>query len=508
MTATATTRGVSILLITLSVACSGPTGSAQEPAARADGDPPTTSDTVNEGPQQLSSFDPEIALDRKWTGDLDGMVDRLSIRALVAYSKTFYFLDGATQRGLSYEALTEFEDFLNKQLGRRTLKVSVVIIPVQRDELLPALTQGLGDLAVANLTITPERLEKVEFSDPFATGVDEVIVTGLTAPGIETLDALAGREVHVRRSSSYWESVNRLNRTLADKGIDPVRLIAADEFLEDEDLLEMVNAGLIPAIIIDSHKAAFWTQIFDDITVHEQLAVRSGGRIGWAFRKDSPQLAEVVNAFVKGHKKGTLLGNVLLNRYLRDNKWVRNSLADKDRKRFEQTLGLFRKYGEKFDFDYLMLTALAYQESRLDQSMRSKDGAVGVMQVLPSTAGDPNVNVDDIHEIENNIHAGAKYLRFLRDRYFSDPEMDRINQILFSFAAYNAGPARVRRLRAEAEETGLDPNVWFLNVERIAAKRIGRETVQYVSSIAKYCVAYRQAVRQMEKKRAVQETRD
>jgi membrane-bound lytic murein transglycosylase MltF len=489
-----------ILLIALSVACSGPTGSAQEnPAPRDDGTPAST-ETKNEGPKQLSSFDSEIALDREWTGDLDGMVERLSIRALVAYSKTFYFLDGATQRGISYEALKEFETFLNKRLGRRTLQVSVVIIPVQRDELLPALAQGLGDLAAANLTITPERLEKVAFSEPFATGVDEVIVTGPMAPDIETLDDLAGRELHVRRSSSYWESVNQLNQTLAKKGMEPVRLIAADEFLEDEDLLEMVNAGLIPTIIVDSHKAAFWTQIFDHIVVHKDLAVRTGGRIGWAFRQDSPQLAEVVNAFVKQSKKGTLLGNVVLNRYLRDNTWVRNPLVEADRKRFENTLDLFKKYGEQFEFDFLMLTALAYQESRLDQSVRSNVGAVGVMQLLPSTAADPNVSIPNIDEIENNIHAGAKYLRFLRDRYFSDPEMDQNNQTLFSFAAYNAGPAKVRRLREEAQQEGLDPNVWFLNVERIAAKRIGRETVQYVSNIAKYYIAYRQVVRQVEKK--------
>jgi membrane-bound lytic murein transglycosylase MltF len=496
-------RGLWILLTTVSVACSGPPGNAQENTAPGAGVPQTQQERSDPGPKKLSSFDSELNLDQEWTGDLDGMVERQMIRALVTYSKTFYFLDGATQRGISYESLKEFEDFLNQRLGRRTLEVPVVIIPVQRDELLPALTQGLGDLAAANLTITPDRLESVDFSDPVFTGVEEVIVTGPKAPAIQRLEDLAGGEIHIRRSSSYWESVNELNRSLVEKGLDALRLVAADEFLEDEDLLEMVNAGLIPTIIVDSHKATFWAQIFDDIRVHADLSVRSGGAIGWAFRKKSPQLAEVVNAFVKKHKKGTLIGNVLLNRYLRDNKWVRNPLADADRKRFEQTIGLFEEYGERFDFDFLMLTALAYQESRLDQSMRSKAGAVGVMQILPSTAGDPNVGIADIHEIENNIHAGAKYLRFLRDRYFSDPEMDRINQTLFSFAAYNAGPAKVRRLRAEAQKEGLDPNVWFLNVERIAAKRIGRETVQYVSNIAKYYIAYRQAVSLDRKKRAI-----
>jgi membrane-bound lytic murein transglycosylase MltF len=135
--------------------------------------------------------------------------------------------------------------------------------------------------------------------------------------------------------------------------------------------------------------------------------------------------------------------------------------------------------------------AQGYQESRLDQSTRSSAGAVGVMQLLPSTASDKNVGITEIENIENNIHAGAKYMRFIRDRYFSDSNMSPTDQTMFSFAAYNAGPARVTKLRKEAAELGLDPDVWFQNVEVIAAKRIGRETVQYVSNIYKYWVAYK-----------------
>ena len=451
-----------------------------------------------EGPQQLDSFDSELWLDREWVGDLDGMVERGGVRALVVYSLGQYFLDGATQRGVTYEALAEFEKFLNQQLGPGTLKVGVLIIPVQRDELLPALERGLGDIAAANLTITQSRLERVDFSNPLLSDVRELVVTGPTTGGPRSLDDLAGREVHVRCSSSYWRSLEKLNDDLRSRGRKPVRLVPAEEFLQDEDLLEMVNAGLLPATIVDSHKAVFWAGIFDNIRVHQDLAVRTGGQIGWAFRKDSPQLAENINAFVGGHKKGTLLANVVLNRYLKGTSWARNALAGEDRNRFESMVGIFRKYGEQYDFDHLMLAALAYQESRLDQSARSTAGAVGIMQVLPSTAADANVGIPDITDLENNIHAGTKYLRFLRDRYFSDPAIDPLNQTLFTFAAYNAGPARVARLREEASGAGLDPNEWFGSVEHVAAKRIGRETVQYVSNIAKYWVAYRLASRHLE----------
>ena len=452
----------------------------------------------DEGPRQLESFDSELWLDQAWVGDLDEMAERGVVRALVAYSLGQYFLDGATQRGATYEALTEFETFLNQRLGRKTIKVPVMIIPVQRDELFPALERGLGDLAAANLTITTSRLEKVDFSKPFLTDISELVVTGPGADAPRSLDDLAGREVHVRRSSSYWRSLEKLNDNFRARGLKPVEVVAAEEFLQDEDLLEMVNAGLLPTTIVDSHKARFWAGIFGNIRVHEDLAVRTGGEIAWAFRKDSPQLAEVVNAYAQQHKQGTLIGNVVLNRYFKDTKWARNALAGEDHARFERTIGIFKKYGDLYDFDPLMLAALAYQESRLDQSVRSRAGAVGVMQMLPSTAADPNVGIEDITTLENNVHAGTKYLRFIRDRYFSDPAMDPLNQTLFTFAAYNAGPARVARLREEASRMGLDANQWFGHVEHVAAKRIGRETVQYVSNIGKYWVAYRLALRHLE----------
>ena len=150
-----------------------------------------------------------------------------------------------------------------------------------------------------------------------------------------------------------------------------------------------------------------------------------------------------------------------------------------------------------------MIAALAYQESRIDQKKKNPSGAIGVMQVLPSTASDPNVNIPNIKNMESNIHAGVKYLRFIRDRYFEDQPMDPLNKILFSLASYNAGPAKVARLRKEAVKMRLDPNIWFDNVEIIAARQIGRETVQYVSNIYKYYIAYRMVIDADKQKKAL-----
>jgi len=500
------TRSVFILLVVAASATAcGARETPQPPGAElveADSGQPRA---LDDDPviEELRSFDTQLGMQLKWTGDLDEMVERGYLRALVSYSKTQYFLDGAQQRGLSYEALQEFEKFLNRQIGRRRVPVQLVILPVGRDDLIPALEQGYGDLVAANLTITPERLEHVDFSVPAARGVREVVVIGPDSPPVTSLDDLAGRTIWARRSSSYWHSIEDLSRDLVERDLEPVDLRPAEEYLEDEDLLELVAAGMLPWAVVDEHKATFWADVLDGLTVRDDLAVRTGGEIAWAFRKGSPQLAEVVNAFARKHGQGTLFGNVVIKRYLEENPWIRNDAVGAHERRFEELLPLFEKYAEKYEFDPMLLTAMAYQESQLDQSKRSRAGAIGVMQIKPSTAADPNVGISGIDDVENNIHAGTKYLAFIRDRYFSDPELEGFNPQFFTLAAYNAGPARIRQLRAEAAQQGLDPNVWFGNVEQVAARRIGSETVRYVSNITKYAFAYLLVLEQRERKETV-----
>jgi membrane-bound lytic murein transglycosylase MltF len=450
---------------------------------------------------ETRALESDLELGKKWSGDFDGMAERHLIRALVPYSKTFYFLDGADQRGLTYELLKEFETYVNKELQRTSLKVRLVVIPTKRDRLLPALVEGLGDIAAGNLTITSVRQKQVDFSASHLTGVDEIIVTGPAEPAIETLDDLAGKEIHVRASSSYYESLTALNTRFKNTGKAPLKVVLADEYLEDEDLLEMMNVGLIPMIVIDSHKGEFWAKVFKDLTLHPNIKVRTGGQIAWAIRKNSPQLKSVVNRFIESHKKGTLKGNILYKRYLQNTRWVRNALADKEFQRFTEAVEFFKRYSQQYHFDWLMIAALAYQESGIDQSKSSPAGAIGVMQLLPSTAADPNVNIRKIDVMEHNIHAGVKYLRFLHDRYFKNEPMDVLNKMLFTFASYNAGPGKVIRLRREARQSGLDPDIWFRNVEIIAARRLGRETVQYVGNIYKYYIAYRSIIRDFKLKK-------
>lgn len=462
--------------------------------------------SIISGIAKADQKNPELKIllhSNRMLGDFDEMGQYRRIRALVTYSKTFYFLDRGRQYGLSYERLKEFEKFINKKFKTKNLKFHVIFIPVSRDALIPSLLNGLGDIAVANLTITTQRQKKIDFSDPFLTNVKELLVTGPSAPVIKCLDDLAGKEILVRRSSSYYESLAQLNTSFKTAGKPLMKLHPADETLEDEDLLEMVNAGLFPMIVMDSHKALFWKQIFNDITVHPDIAVRTGGEIAWAFRKNSPELKALVNEFVKKHRKGTMLGNVLFRRYLKNTKYVKNALSQKELEKYKSMINLFKKYSGEYGFNYLMISAQAYQESGLDQSKRSPSGAVGVMQLLPTTAKDPKINIPDIQKLENNIHAGTKYLRFIIDRYYKNEPMNDLNKLLFAFASYNAGPSKINEVRRKAGAMGLSPNVWFYNVEIAAAKFIGRETVQYVSNIYKYYISYQLVHLQSEKKQAV-----
>jgi membrane-bound lytic murein transglycosylase MltF len=427
----------------------------------------------------------------KWTGDLSGMVERRYIRALVTYNRSYYFYNGAEPRGISYETLKEFEKFLNDKLGTGNRQVNVLFIPVQRGDLIQGLIDGRGDIAASNIAITPEGLALADYSDPIREDVRNVVVTGPSAPALTSLHDLGGKEVFVRKLSRYWSMLTRLNEELKRSGKPEVILNAADENLEDEDILEMVNAGIIGITVVDSLIGELWAKVFDRLTLHPNITLSPNVNIGWVFRKNSPELTAVVNEFVRDHKIGTSFGNTLLRRYFQDTKWIVNSTTPEEMKKFKASVEYFKKYSRQYGFDWLMVAAQAYQESRLDQSARSSVGAVGVMQIKPATAAGSPINITEVEKLEANIHAGVKYIRFMMDEYFKDESLDRINKGLFAFASYNAGPNKIAKLRKQAAAEGLDPNKWFNNVEVVVDREIGHETVTYVSNIYKYYVAFK-----------------
>jgi len=428
---------------------------------------------------------------KAWTGDLDGMKQRRLIRILVPYSKTIYFLDHGRQLGTAVDLGQALEKWLNADKKAEIERIRIAFVAKPRNELLTALEQGLGDIAAGNLTITPERQKIVDFTAPLLTGVREVLVTGPSAPEIKTMKDLGGKEISVRPSSSYHEHLVAVNATLKSQGLAEITVKPMDEHLEDEDLMEMVNAGILPWCIVDNHKAEIWAKVFKKINIRHDISFSDGSEIAWAIRKNTPLLKAELDQFVEKHKVGTTFGNMLRNRYFRSDKMLRQAYAPAEADKFRRFVDLFKKHGATYALDYVLVAAQGYQESQLDQSRRSPGGAVGVMQLLPATAADKSVAITGIAKSEDrNIQAGSKYLRYIIDTYLDDPALDERNRLLLALAAYNAGPANLRKFREKAVELGLDPNLWFGNVENAAAEIIGRETVQYVSNIYMYFVAY------------------
>jgi len=439
--------------------------------------------------QGAASGDERGGIDlRPWVGDLNGMLERRSVRVLVPYSRTGYFIDGGAQRGLFYELMTGFEERLNEQHAEGLIRMNLVFIPTTRDRLIPALEEGLGDIVAANLTVTEERAERVQFTTPLGRNVRELLVGNVDARAPVSLADLAGETVFISAQSSYAEHLQAVNQQLESDGLQPIIIREAPSHFQTEDALEMVNAGLVDYTIADGYLADFWSQVFPDLVIHAQVAVSEGNDIAFAIRNNSPQLEAELNAYLETVRKGTLMGNILFKRYLQNTQYVTSATAEAERERLQAVAELFQQHAAANDLNWLMLAAQGYQESRLDHSLVSPVGAIGIMQLLPSTGQD--MGVDDVRVLEANIEAGARYVRFLMDEFFGDPAIDRENRLLFALAAYNAGPGRVRSLRREAAERGLDPNRWFNHVERITAERVGRETVTYVSNIAKYFVAY------------------
>ncbi len=429
-----------------------------------------------------------------WTGDYNAIVQRRVLRVLTPYGGYQFYYDNGRPRGATWEMLVRLESWINEQLNLKNVRVYVVPIPVSRDQLIPGLIAGEGDLIATDLTITPEREDLVSFTRPLLADINEVVVLGPSAPDLGTLEDLAGQEIFVRPTSSYAEHLQGLGDKFLDKQIEPPTILPADELLEAEDLLDMMQAGVAGITIMDDYKAEFWSSVMDDIDVRGDLVVNEGGAIAWAHRKEDTELAAILEQFLRKYGKGSAFGNDVYKRHLQRPERARCSTSRDSHTRILPLIDLFRQYGEQYNFNWLMLAAQGYQESGLRQDRKSPAGAIGVMQIKPSTAADKNVGIDDITTAENNIHAGSKYMRFIADRYFSDPAINGLDQWFFALAAYNAGPAKINRYRREASEMGLDPNIWFDNVEIVAARRIGRETVTYVSNIFKYFLGYELAV--------------
>lgn len=450
-----------------------------------------TAPPASASPERLLDL---LDIERAWTGDFDGMLKRRMIRIAVPYSRTIYYVDKGQEYGLAAEVLRDFERWINrkyaKKLDKRPLTVFAVVTP--RDQILSSVATGRTDIGTGNLTVTEARERIVDFVAPLDIPANvEVLITGPASPSIGSIDELSGQVVHVRRSSSYHDSLVALNQRLRAAGRPEAKIVFVPEDLEDEDMMEMLGSGLLNLIVVDEWKAKIWAQVIPGVRIRSDIVLRAAGRLGWAVRKGSPKLvAELDDAYRKAVRRDEPV-EYRNFKVLERVKALGSASAAEDRARFDALLEHFEKYGRLYGFDPLMLAAQGYQESRLDQSMRSPAGAIGIMQLLPMTGAE--LDVGDVTLAEPNIHGGTKYLDRILNEHFADAALDAQNRVLFAIASYNAGPEAIKRMRADAARRGLDPNRWFNSVEIVTGDRLGLETTTYVRNIFKYYVAYRLA---------------
>ena len=425
---------------------------------------------------------------RKSTEDLGP--DTRVIRVLVHYSRSKFFVASGQPRGFEHDLMKEFEAFYNKGRKKREVRVPVVFIPVRFDELIPLLLEGKGDVAAGLLTMTGARAKQVTFTQPYLRNVAEVIVANAAALPVTALEDLSGRKVHVLRGSSLAASLRSINGRLAKERKPAVQAVEMPSSASTEDLLEMVNAGILEYTAADDHVAKLWAQVLPNLRI-EPFRLSEGNSIAWAVRRDNPRLLAALNKFIdqgKGHLPRRAAELHAL--YFRDVKALKNNLDPDVVGRKKALAPHFQAAGKRNEFDWLFIMAQGFQESTLDQRKRSAAGAVGVMQVLPSTAREMGYR-DVASSAKSNIEAGAKYMRFLMERYFNEPDLTADARFDFALAAYNAGPTRIRQMRRIAAQRGLDPNLWFGNVERVVLEKIGEEPVRYVSNIHSYHLAYK-----------------
>jgi membrane-bound lytic murein transglycosylase MltF len=431
----------------------------------------------------------------RYAPSLARVLETRFLRVLTSRNSFDYFIHAGHHGGYQYEMVEAFNRFLNERHTHRgtDLSIQFELIPVENDELIPMLVAGAGDLIAARLTILPERAEQVRFSIPYRR-VDEVVVTHAGTGSHAVIEDLAAKDIFVRPSSSYHDSLVALNRRFESEGLETIRIHPVDEALETERILELVAAGHYDYSVADSLIAETAAEIHPNLRILASLPIRRDGQLAWATALGAEALADEMNAFLAHYEGGSLLGNLAVRKYFEADKRLIARLTTKGERSLSDYDALFKKHAAEYGLDWRLMAAMAYQESRFEPLARNRSGAVGLFQIKPTTAREPYIgipSIEGLEHVEHNIEAGIKYLSWIKNRYFdSSPEMRERDRVRMALAAYNAGPRRIIHARQRAQEMGLDPNKWFRNVELALLDMRRPEPVKYVSDINQHYVSY------------------
>ncbi len=396
----------------------------------------------------LSSARLDEPIESTYHADLPEIKERKVLRVLTRNNPANYFLWRGELIGFEYELVQEFA----KQQG---LQVEMIVPPTWGD-LLKWLEQGRGDFVAASMTITEDRkAQGFWFSKPY-NYVNEMVVAR-TNEAIKSKEELAGRTVVVSRTTSYWQTLRRLQ----DTARIPFTLLAAPEDLTTSQIIGKVATGEYDLTVADSHLLDLELTWRDD--VKGAFALGQPVAHGWAVYSGKPKLLDALDAFVDKTYRGTFY-NILHKKYFKNVRRARHHVERRAARSgqlspYDQHV---REYAEHYGFDWRLIAAQMYQESRFDPKARSWAGAQGLLQVMPRTAN--ALGLTNLQDPAVGIHAGVKYLAWLRENFTGD--IERTEQTWFTLAAYNAGYGHVLDARRLATELKLDPDRWFDNVEQ------------------------------------------
>jgi len=411
--------------------------------------------------------------------------ERGRLRVLTRSSATTYFIDRGEIVGFEYELARAFADELGVEVE--------LVVPPTRAHLVRWLHEGKGDLIAAGLTASEERAmrDRLRFSRPYLYSIPTLVGrAGSTLP--RRVEDFAGRTFVVRRSSLYWSLLQQLNPSK-----NGFKVQAAPEALETEHIIDRVARGEYDLTIANDQSLAVELSWRKDI--QSGMALGAEQPHGWAVRRHDVELAEAIDRFLEREYRGVRY-NVLRKRYFESSATRERGNRPGSGSALSPYDELVRKHAQRYAFDWRMVVAQMYQESRFDPDAVSGAGARGLLQVLPRTA--TQLGVHDLRDPETSIEAGVRYLDWLREQLGSVGASS--DALWFWLAAYNAGYGHVRDAREIARQQGLNPNLWFDNVERaILLKQEPKvhrttrhgycrcsETVRYVRSIRDRYSAY------------------
>jgi membrane-bound lytic murein transglycosylase F len=416
--------------------------------------------------------------------DWTDIAARGRLNAVLKNSPTGYFVYRGRPMGFEYELLSRF---------CRANKITLnVILESDVEKCFTMLNEGKCDIIAHNLTITKDRRKNVEFTMP-QYEVRQMLVQRLPDNYEKMKDyeiehdmirdpiELIGREVHVRKNSSYSARLMHLSEEIGGD----IKIIEEFGDIQTEELMDMVAGGDIDYTVADEDIAKITASYYPNIDVNTALSFPT--RIAWAVNKKSPVLLEKINQWLREEKRLPDY-NVIYDRYFNDPKGylhrVTSTYSSIRGNKLSKYDNLIKKYAKTIDWDWRLLAALIYRESHFSPDVESWAGAIGLMQLMPETAR--IYGAKNIKNPEQNIRAGTKYIKHLQDMW-KDKITDKDERLKFVLASFNVGPGHVEDAVRLAKKYEHDPAKWSENVAYYLLKKSEPTYYEDPASLSGYC---------------------